>query len=76
MSHVKYQTDENVGTFLSRINDYKLTKVEKLMIVNSRPTNVAALHVLIEEHEERFTMDEMEMLLVHVKQCFPVPGEG
>jgi RNA polymerase Rpb4 len=70
---VKYQTDESVTDFLTRIIDFKLTKVEKLMILNSRPTNVAALHVLIEEHEERFTMEEMETILFHVRESFPVP---
>jgi RNA polymerase Rpb4 len=73
--HVQYQTEESVTRFLSLINDFKLTKVEKLMILNSRPTSLAALHVLIEEHEDRFSMDDMNMLLKYVKDCFPVPGE-
>jgi RNA polymerase Rpb4 len=73
--HAKFQTDENVAQFLSRINDYKLTKVEKLMLVNSRPTNLAALHVLIEEHEDRFSMDEMETIILHVRECFPLPHQ-
>ena len=34
---------------------------------------MAALHVLIEEHEDRFTMEQMEELLTHVRECFPVP---
>lgn len=36
---------------------------------------MAALYVLIEEHEDRFTMGEMDNLLVYVKECFPVPEE-
>jgi hypothetical protein len=71
--HVQYQTDESITQFLSLINDFKLTKVEKLMILNSRPTSLAALHILIEEHEDRFTMDEMEMLLKYVRESFPLP---
>jgi len=73
--HVQYQTEESVTKFLSLINDFKLTKVEKLMILNSRPTSMAALYVLIEEHEDRFTRGEMDNLLVYVKECFPVPEE-
>jgi hypothetical protein len=42
------------------------------MILNSRPTSLAALHVLIEEHEDRFSMEEMDALIVHVKECFPI----
>lgn len=45
------------------------------MILNSRPTSLALLHVLIEEHEDRFTMEEMQVLLNYVKECFPVPEE-
>lgn len=61
--------------FLAAIKNYKLTKIEKLMILNSRPTSFAALHVLIEEHEDRFSMEEMNALLEHVRGCFPVPEE-
>jgi hypothetical protein len=43
------------------------------MVLNSRPTNLAALHVLIEEHEDRFSMEEMDALLTYVSECFPIP---
>jgi hypothetical protein len=72
---VQYQTDESVAAFLQRLNDYKLTKVEKLMILNSRPTSLASLHVLIEEHEDRFSIEEMDTLLMHVRECFPISQE-
>jgi len=74
-SHVQYQTDESVTKFLTAIRDYQLTKVEKLMILNSRPTSFAALHVLIEEHEDRFSMEQMNQLLEYVRECFPVPEQ-
>jgi len=64
-----------VTKFLDLISEYKLTKIEKLMILNSRPTSLAGLHVLIEEHEDRFSMDQMDELLRYVKECFPVPQE-
>jgi hypothetical protein len=70
--HIQYQSDDTVTTFLGLINDYKLTKIEKLMILNSRPTSLAALHVLIEEHEDRFSMKQMDELLMYVRECFPV----
>jgi len=73
--HVQYQTEESITKFLSLINDFKLTKVEKLMILNSRPRSLAALHILIEEHEDRFSMDEMEILLNYVRDSFLVPQE-
>jgi hypothetical protein len=73
--HIQYQNDNSIKTFLALINDFKLTKVEKLMILNSRPTSLAALHILIEEHEDRFSMDEMETLLNYVGESFPLPQE-
>jgi RNA polymerase Rpb4 len=69
------QTSEQITAFLDSIRDYKLTKVEKLMVVNSVPRSLAALHVLIEEHEDRFSMDEMEALLELVAEAFP-PESG
>jgi len=71
--HIPYQTEESITCFLEAIKDFKLTKVEKLMVSNSRPTSLAALHVLIEEHEDRFTMEQMDELLTHVRECFHVP---
>jgi hypothetical protein len=62
-----------VTRFLGLIGEYQLTKVEKLMILNSRPTSLAMLHVLIEEHEDRFTMGQMDDILIYVRECFPVP---
>jgi len=41
------------------------------MVLNSVPRSLAALHVLIEEHEDRFSMEEMEALLELVHQAFP-----
>ena len=72
---MQYQTEESIAKFLSFINDVKLTKVEKLMILNSRPTTLAALYVLVEDHEDRFPEEEMYRLLAYVKECFPVPEE-
>lgn len=72
---VPRQTPEQITAFLDSIRDYKLTKVEKLMVVNSVPRSLAALHVLIEEHEDRFSMEEMEALLDLVGQAFPPDGE-
>jgi hypothetical protein len=74
-THVPLQTPEQITAFLDSIRDYKLTKVEKLMVVNSVPRSLAALHVLIEEHEDRFSMEEMEALLELVGQAFP-PEDG
>lgn len=45
------------------------------MILNARPTSLAMLHVLVEEHEDRFTMEQMSEILIYVRECFPVPPQ-
>jgi hypothetical protein len=57
--------------FLPHLDSFELTKVEKLMILNSRPSSLAALHILIEEHEDRFSLDKMEKLLGFVREYYP-----
>lgn len=55
--------------FLNEIKDkFRLTKFEKLQIINHRPQTVVELQLLIEENEERFSEDAMQRLLDLVKQ--------
>lgn len=55
--------------FLNEIKDkFRLTKFEKLQIINHRPQTIVELQLLIEENEERFSEDAMQQLLDLVKQ--------
>lgn len=55
--------------FLNEIKDkFRLTKFEKLQIINHRPQTVVELQLLVEENEERFSEDAMQRLLDSVKQ--------
>jgi len=42
---------------------FRLTKSEKLEIINQRPNNIVELQLVIEESEERFSEEAMNQLL-------------
>ena len=48
-------------------NNFKLTKIEKLLLLNHRPSTSVELQYLIEESEERFTLEQMDELLEYGK---------
>ena len=52
-------------------SNLKLTKVEKLQLLNHRPSTSVELQYLIEDSEERFTLEQMEELLEFVQNNLP-----
>lgn len=58
-------TPEKLKSFLERLktDQWHLTKVEKLMILNQVPGNEAEMSVLLEEYSERFPEDERQELM-------------
>lgn len=71
-----HQSPEIVNEFLrkckERENEFKLTKIEKLQIINHRPQTAVELQVLIEDAEERFTVEQIDNLLDFVLTNLPV----
>ncbi|XP_076440291.1 DNA-directed RNA polymerase III subunit RPC9-like [Babylonia areolata] len=68
------QTPEHVGSFMQAVKGFGLTKAEKLQLLNSRPTTMVEIHLMVEESEERFTTDEeMEQLRDTVVAHLPGP---
>ncbi|KAI8904750.1 DNA-directed RNA polymerase III subunit RPC9-like protein, partial [Gorgonomyces haynaldii] len=61
--HASLQTPEHIQQFLTKFQKYPLTKLEKLMILNQRPTNLVELAVMIEEQGERFDTAQLEAML-------------
>ncbi|KAF9517307.1 hypothetical protein BS47DRAFT_1390087 [Hydnum rufescens UP504] len=61
------QDEQSVAQLLVQLQVYELTKIEKLQIVNLLPTHAVELYVVIEEFEERFSMDDMEAMLEIVR---------
>lgn len=58
----KFQKEQQIAQFLSESKDWKLTKAEKLMIINHRPSNPVELYVLVEDPATRFGPDDDVMM--------------
>lgn len=59
-------TPTSIKTLLQRLRPYNLTKAEVLMIMNHRPTTVAALNTIVEELEQRFEDEAMQEEMVAI----------
>ncbi|RNA00325.1 DNA-directed RNA polymerase III subunit RPC9 [Brachionus plicatilis] len=69
------QTPQIVDNFLTKLDEkfkeFNLTKVEKLQLLNQRPASAVELQCLIEDSEERFTIEQMDDLLEFVLSNLP-----
>lgn len=70
-----HQTPGIIKNFLHKLDEkkeeFKLTKIEKLQLINQRPKSAVELQVLIEDNEERFTLEQMDDLLEFVLLNLP-----
>lgn len=65
------QSPESIKEFMKAMGAYKLTKAEKLQLLNLRPSTAVELQVVIEEIEERLTEDEITKLLESIQTLLP-----
>ena len=65
------QSPEVIKEFLAKCEQYKLTKIEKLQLLNQRPATAVELQLLIEDSEERFTLEQMDELLEFLNSTLP-----
>ena len=84
-SPVSHETESGVSACLSKLDAYKLTKAEKLQIINLAPTSEVVVNLvrehlkcinstqLIEECEERLSDQAMEQLISDVSTTLNVP---
>lgn len=68
-----HQNEDIIKNFLSKCSQFELTRVEKLQLLNQRPTNAVELQLLIESSEERFTLEQMDEILDFINQTLPLP---
>lgn len=66
------QCAHRVADFLTKLDEkrdeFKLTKAEKLQILNLRPCNAVELQAIIEDSEERFSIEHMDSLLDFIQK--------
>ncbi|XP_078044511.1 CGRP receptor component isoform X1 [Augochlora pura] len=69
----KKQSPKKIQDFLKAVECFKLTKCEKLTLLNVCPKTPLEIQLIVEDSEDRLTDEEVEALLQVIANCL---GEG
>ncbi|KAJ2709232.1 hypothetical protein H4R19_004360 [Coemansia spiralis] len=70
------QSADQIAALKSQLAGLELTKAELLQIANLRPKSLVELHLIIEECDERFRVEELEQLLGLIRETLPRDDDG
>ena len=62
------QDKDKVVQFMTRMEQFDLTKSEKLMLLNHRPKNELEVQLMVEESEERLGEDKVTEIIKVIKE--------
>ena len=66
------QSPESIKNLMEALEPFKLTKAEKLQLLNLRPCSLVELQLIVEELDERLKSEEdIEKLLQVLKDTLP-----
>ncbi|KAM9781365.1 DNA-directed RNA polymerase III subunit RPC9 [Syngnathus typhle] len=65
------QHPEMLKAFLSTMMRHKLTKAEKLQLLNHRPQTAVEMQLMVEESEERLSEEQIEELIQIISEILP-----
>ncbi|XP_050345485.1 DNA-directed RNA polymerase III subunit RPC9-like [Nymphalis io] len=67
----KNQLAESIQNFLKAMKCFKLTKSEKLMMVNTPPRTELEIQLIVQESEERLSEEDVRKIIDLVNEFFP-----
>ncbi|KAJ2077259.1 hypothetical protein H4R24_005233 [Coemansia sp. RSA 988] len=65
------QSVEQITALKQQLDNLELTKAEVMQIINHRPKSLVELHLIIEECDERFSVEELEHIVETILETLP-----